>query len=80
MYLSDFVFYYKDFLNMNEYLPILRWMVLVFRYESNCLYEGLRTIGGMAFLGVFLRNPNPYLREFRRKLLKTRLGWLKLGW
>ena len=37
---------------------------------------GPGTIGGMPTVGVFLRDPDPYLREFRRKTTKNseRLG------
>ena len=28
-------------------------------------------MGGVPSVGVFLRDPSPYLREFRRKLRKT---------
>ena len=32
---------------------------------SNYLLVGPETIGGMLPVGVFLRDPSPYLREFR---------------
>ena len=37
------------------------------RYKSNCPLVGPGTIGGMPSVGVFLKDPSPYLREFRRK-------------
>ena len=36
--------------------------------------EGPRPMGGMPSLRVFLRDPSPYLREFRRKSRKTPNG------
>ena len=49
---------------------------LVFGYESNCVHEEPGIIGGIPFVGeqVFLRDPRPYLREFRRKPRKTLNG------
>ena len=38
---------------------------------SNYLLVGPETIGGMLPVGVFLRDPNPYLREFQRKPWKN---------
>ena len=46
------------------------------RYESNCPLVGPGTIGGVPSVGVFLRYPSPYLREFRRKPRKTPNGWV----
>ena len=43
---------------------------LVGRYS----HEGLRPMGGVPSVGVFLRDPSPYLREFWRKPRKTRKG------
>ena len=48
------------------------WLVLGF--ESNCPLVGPGTIGGVLSVGVFLRDPSPYLGEFRRKPLKTPNG------
>ena len=42
--------------------------------KANCLKIGPRLIGGMPSVGVFLRDPSPYLREFRRKTRKTPNG------
>ena len=33
-------------------------------------------MGGMPSVGVFLRDPSPYLREFGKKLQKTPKGWI----
>ena len=33
------------------------------KFKSNCPLVGPGIIGGMSSVGVFLRNPNPYLRE-----------------
>ena len=32
--------------------------------KADCLKKGPRPIGGMPTVGVFLRDPSPYLREF----------------
>ena len=44
--------------------------------KADCLKKGPRPIGGMSSVGVFQRNPSPYLREFRRKTTENseRLG------
>ena len=42
--------------------------------KADCLKKGPRPIGGMPSVGVFLRDPSPYLREFRRKPQKTLNG------
>ena len=36
-------------------------------FEANYPLVGPRHIGGVPSMGVFLRDPSPYLREFRRK-------------
>ena len=36
-------------------------------YESNCLHDVPGTMDGVPFVGVFLSDPSPYIREFRRK-------------
>ena len=41
---------------------------LVVRWKADCL------AGGMLSVGIFLRDPCPYLRELRRKKLKTPNG------
>ena len=58
-------------------------MVLV--YESNCLYEGSETKGGMSSVGkvVFLRDRSPYLRSFREnheKLWRARSTSMSGDW
>ena len=51
------------------------WLIVVgCRFESNCPLVGPGIIGGMLSVGVFLRDPNPYLREFWRKPRKTQYG------
>ena len=35
--------------------------------KADCLKKGPRPIGGMPSVGVFLKDPSPYFREFRRK-------------
>ena len=44
------------------------------RYESNCPLVGPGTVDGLPSVGVFLKDPSPYLREFRRKPRKTPNG------
>ena len=41
--------------------------VLVFVNRSNCQHEGPGTIGEMPSMGVFQREPSPYLHKFQRK-------------
>ena len=40
-------------------------------FKSNCPLVGPGTIGGMPSVEIYLRDPNPYLREFRRKPRKN---------
>ena len=42
------------------------------KFESSFPLVGPGIIGGMASVRVFLRDPNPYLSEFRRKSRKGR--------
>ena len=42
--------------------------------KANCLKKVPLPIGGMPSVGVFLRDPSPYLRGFRRKPRKTPNG------
>ena len=42
--------------------------------KADCLKKGPRPISGMPSVGVFLRDPNPYLHEFRSKPRKTPNG------
>ena len=46
------------------------------RFESNCPLVEPGTTGGMPSVGVFLRDPNLYLCEFRRKPRKTPNDWV----
>ena len=39
---------------------------MVVGFKADCLTRDLG-LGGMPSVGVFLRDPSPYLREFRRK-------------
>ena len=34
------------------------------RIKANCLLMGPGPVGGVPSVGVFLRDPSPYLREF----------------
>ena len=56
-------------------------VILNFYYTGWLMVVGLSPIarlwdlgGGMPSVGVFLRDPGPYLREFRRKPRKTPNG------
>ena len=42
---------------------VIGWLVV--RFESNCPLVRPGTIGGVPSVGVFLRDPSPYLREFQ---------------
>ena len=42
--------------------------------KADCLKKGPRPIGGMPSVGVFLRDPSPYLHEFRKKTYKNLNG------
>ena len=45
-------------------------------FKSNCPLVVPGTVGDMPSVGVFLRDSNPYLREFRRKPRKTPSDWV----
>ena len=47
---------------------------LVVGFYGRLSHEGPRPMDGMSSVGVFLRDPSPYLREFRRKPRKTPNG------
>ena len=47
---------------------------LVVGIEGRLSHGGLRPMNGMPSVGFFLREPSPYLREFRRKPRKTPNG------
>ena len=53
---------------------ILRGFVVVVGFKARLSHQGPRPIGGVPSLGVFLKDPSPYLREFRRKPRKTPNG------
>ena len=44
------------------------------KVKANCSLVGPGLTGGVPFVGVFLRDPSPYLSKFRRKPRKTRNG------
>ena len=48
------------------------WLVVGFK--AKCPLVGPGPIGGMPSVGVFLRDPSKFLREFRRKPRKTPNG------
>ena len=53
------------------YIVVGFFLMVGCRLKANCRLVGPRPIGGLLSVGVFLRDPNPYLREFRRKPRKT---------
>ena len=52
---------------------MLKWLVDC-RVEVNCPLMGPGPASGGPSVGVFLKDPSPYLREFRRKTRKTLNG------
>ena len=48
------------------------WVVV--GVKADCLRDGPRPICGVPSVGVFLRDPSPYLSEFRRKPRKSPNG------
>ena len=44
------------------------------RVKANCPLVGPGRLGAVPSMGIFLRDPSSYLREFRRKPLKTPNG------
>ena len=51
-----------------------RWVRLGRRFKVNCPLVGPGPIVVAPSVGVFLRDPSPYLHEFRRKPQKTLNG------
>ena len=51
----------------------LGWVV---GFKANCLLVEPGPIGGVSSVVGFLRDPSPYLREFRRKPRKIPYGWV----
>ena len=51
------------------------WLLVGCRFKADCLTRDLG-LGGMPSVGVSLRDPSPYLSEFRRKPRKTTNGWV----
>ena len=58
---------------MNFCFALVYWLVGC-TFESNCPLVGPGTIGEVPSVGVFLRDPNRYLRKIRRKQRKTQSG------
>ena len=57
----------------------------MFKFKANCLLVGPGPLGDVQSLGIFLRDPSPYLREFRKKKTKNfkqlgRFLRIELGW
>ena len=50
---------------------LLNIVVLGFRIKANCPLVGAGFVKKAPSMGVFLRDPSPYLREFGRKPRKT---------
>ena len=53
---------------------MLRWVGLGCRFKGDCPLVGPEPKGGVPSVGIFLRDPSPYLREFRGKPRKTPNG------
>ena len=45
--------------------------LLVVGFKADCLTKGPKSMGRVPSVGVFLRDPSPFLQEFRRKPEKT---------
>ena len=58
------VIQHQIFIPVDEILLKLGWVV---GFKANCPLVGPRPTGEELFVGVFLRNPRPYLCEFRKK-------------
>ena len=50
------------------------FMLVGCRIKANCPFVGPKPVRGMPSMGVFIRDPSPYLPEFRRKPQKTSNG------
>ena len=46
-------------------------LVVVWRVKFNCPLVGPGTIGGMPSVGVFLRDPKPYLTRVSKKITEN---------
>ena len=70
MTLIVFIFNVRDHTKDYGYFMYYSWKWLVdFSVKANCPHVGPGPTDEMPSVGVFLRDPpNPYLREFRRKL------------
>ena len=53
--------------------PQKKMLCCVVGFKADCLTRD-QALGGMPSVGVFLRDPSPYLRDFQRKPRKTPNG------
>ena len=65
---------YKGMFPKKNKTDSINILVLVLGFKSNCPLVQPRIIGSTPSVGVFLRDPKPYLREFRKKTRETPNG------
>ena len=58
-------------LTSSHFFSSINYAVVVVGFEANCPLVGPGPMGGVPFVGVFLRNPSPYLCKFWIKLLTS---------
>ena len=68
--------YYRQFFSLSQVLFRIisfynDWLLVGCRLKANCRLVGPEPMGDVPSVGVFLRDPSAYLREFRRKPRKT---------
>ena len=59
-------------LSISDFWRVVVVVVIVVDFMADCLTREPRSMGGVPSMVVFLRDPNPSLREFRRKSRKLR--------
>ena len=67
-------FVFKNFMQQMLIIELQNNSGLGYKFKANGLLVGLGLIDGVPSVGIFLKDPTPYLREFWRKLLKTPNG------
>ena len=87
-FLKIFQQYFKHVLWKENYEKILKvylkqlwnisksvdWLLVRCKVKANCSFMGAGPVGEVPSVEVFLRDPSPYVREFRRKPRKTQNG------
>ena len=69
--------FYEIFSLKDAYVILYEtWKRLGCRFKANCPLVGPGHVGGVPSVGVILRHPSPYLREFRRKPRETLKGYV----